>query len=492
MLRLQNIAKSFSGVKALRNISLEFKQGEVHALCGENGAGKSTLMNVIMGNLQPDEGSIYWKDTPVKIKDALAAQSMGIFIVYQEQSLADALSIAENIFPVTMPLTKAGLIDYPALYTKTQLLLEELGLNTLSPKNLVSNLSPAQKQMVEIARAIAQKPSLLILDEPTASITHIETEILFRIIQSLKARGTGVIYISHRMWEIQKIADKISVLKDGKLVGTVSNRTHPQQIISMMVGRELEAVNEETFAQKDIRLEVKQMSGKGFHNISFQIHKGEVVGFAGLQGSGRSAMAKAIFGDEKIFGGTVLKDGKTVEIRHPSQAFAQHIVYLPEERKTEGLFLDRSVAENIYATQLKKGFYNEVSVNTTSKKLCGDFGVRTNSMNQKVSTLSGGNQQKVVLVKCLALQPDILIVNEPTHGVDVGSKADIYRLLKQLTKEGKSILLISSELTELLLLSDRIAVMHEGEIQGILTRQEATEENITALASGINTSIDSN
>lgn len=485
MLRLQNISKSFAGVKALQNISLEFKQGEVHALCGENGAGKSTLMNIIMGNLQPDEGSIFWKDAPIKIDDVLAAQSLGISIVYQEQSLADSLSIAENIFPVKLPLTKAGLIDYPALYKKAQHLLNELGLINLSPKTLVSKLSIAQKQMVEIAKAIAQKPSLLILDEPTASITHSETEILFRIIKRLKTRKTGVIYISHRMFEIQKIADNISVLKDGKFVGTVNKLTPPQQIISMMVGRELEAMNEESHAQKNIKLEVKQISGKGFRNITFQLHKGEILGFAGLQGSGRSEMAKAIFGDEKIVSGVVLKDGKSIEIRHPSEAFDRRIVYLPEERKTEGLFLDKSVAENIYSAQLNRGFYNEELVNTTSKKLCDDFGVRTTSVKRQVRTLSGGNQQKVVLVKCLALQPDILIVNEPTHGVDVGSKADIYKLLKQLTKRGKSILLISSELTELLLLSDRIAVMHKGEIQGILNRQEATEEKITALASGI-------
>jgi ribose transport system ATP-binding protein len=485
MLRIQNISKSFGGVKALQNISVEFSPGEVHVLCGENGAGKSTLMNIIMGNLQADEGSIFWNDNPVVIDDVLAAQRLGISIVYQEGSLANGLSIAENIFPVNMPLTTTGLIDYPALYNKTRILLDELALHNLLPKSLVSKLSVAQKRMVEIAKAIAQRPALLILDEPTASISHSETAILFRIIESLREKGTGIIYISHRMHEIKKIAQKISVLKDGKLAGTMDDKVSTDDIIRLMVGRDLESDNEVSQAGKEIKLEVKNITGQGFYDISFSLHQGEILGFAGLEGSGRSAMAKAIFGYENISNGTILKDGRRLKIQQPSQALDEKIVYLPEERKTEGLFPDMSVAENIFAGQLNSGIYNEDLINRNSRKLCDEYGVRTPTVTQAVRTLSGGNQQKVVLAKCLALQPEILIINEPTHGVDAGSKADIYPQLRKLTREGKSILLISSELPELLLLSDRIAVMHEGKIQAILNHDEATEEKITALASGM-------
>jgi ribose transport system ATP-binding protein len=484
MLRLQNISKSFAGVKALQDVSLEFNTGEVHALCGENGAGKSTLMNIIMGNLQPDKGEIFWKNEPVRVDHVLAARRLGISIVYQERSLANSLSIAENIFPVNMPLTATGLINYPLLYSNTSALLNELGLVNLSPKTAVGKLSVAQMQMVEIAKAIAQNPALLILDEPTASITYSETEILFHIIQKLKQKGTGIIYISHRMNEIRQIAQRISILKDGKFTGTVDGTASTRQIISMMVGRELESISRESHARKDIKLEVEKISGKGFSNISFELRKGEVLGFAGLEGSGRTAMAKALFGYETFISGNMMIDGKSMKFQHPSAAIKEHIVYLPEERKTEGLFLDKSVAENVFAAQLKSGFYNERAINQQSKKLCADFGVRTSTVTQAVRTLSGGNQQKVMLVRSLALKPEVFIVNEPTQGVDAGAKADIYLLLRRLTREGKSILLISGDLGELLLLSDRIVVMHEGEIQGILPGNEATEEEITMLASG--------
>lgn len=485
MLKLQNISKSFGGVKALQNVSLEFLTGEVHALCGENGAGKTTLMNIIMGNLQPDEGTIFWNNETVRIDNVLAAQRLGISIVYQERSLAYALSIAENIFPVTMPLTSAGLINYPRLFSNTRALLDELGLKNLSPKTAVNKLSVAQMQMVEIAKAIAQKPVLLILDEPTASITHSESEILFNIIRRLKENGTGVIYISHRMNEIREISQKISILKDGRYSGTVNNLFSTGQIISMMVGRELETITQESHVQTNIKLQVKNISGKGFRNISFQLNSGEVLGLAGLEGSGRTAMAKALFGHEQIINGNVLRDGKQVNVESPAQAMEAHIVYLPEDRKTEGLFPDKSIAENIIVAQLQSGSYNEAAINNRCKILCEKFGVRTPTVTQAVRKLSGGNQQKVMLVRCLALKPEVFIINEPTQGVDAGAKADIYPLLRTLTREGKSILLISSDMAELLLLSDRIVVMHEGVIQGILNRNEATEEKITALASGL-------
>lgn len=485
MLRLQTISKAFAGVKALQNVSLQFNSGEVHAICGENGAGKSTLMNIIMGNVQPDEGEIFWKEKAVVISDVLAAQQLGFAIVYQERSLAESLSLAENIFPVNLPLTSAGLIDYTALYKKAEALLNELGLSHLSPKTVVRKLSAAEKQMVEIAKAIAQQPSLLILDEPTASITHTETDILFRIIHSLKQKGRAILYVSHRMAEIGVVADKISVLKDGNYVGTVSPQVPTQQIIRMMVGRDLEAVTHKSHAQREVILEAKNLTGKGFSNISFRLHKGEILGVAGLQGSGRGAMARTLFGDAGIQSGAVYKNGKAIAIHHPSDAIQHRIVYLPDDRKTDGLFLEKTVAENFASVHLRKGAYNKIRIAKKAESLVEKFSIRTLSVRQPVRKLSGGNQQKILLARCMDLQPDVLLVNEPTHGVDVGSKADIYRLLKGLTAEGKSILLISSELPELLLLSDRIAVMYEGRLQAVVDRKDASEEKVALLASGV-------
>ena len=485
MLRLENISKHFQGVRALQNVTLDFEQGTIHAICGENGAGKSTLMNIIMGIHQPDEGTISWKGEQLQIKNVSAAYDLGISIVYQERSLVDSLSIAENIFPVNLPATSAGIIDFTKLHTQAQLLLNELGLATLSPKITVGKLSTAQKQMVEIAKAIAQKPAVLILDEPTASITSSETEILFNILRTLKRKGVAIIYISHRMAEIQEIADIVSVLKDGKFVATVEATTPSPEIIHLMVGRDLEVVTGTSHVQNEILFEARNICGKGFSNINFQLKKGEILGFAGLEGSGRSAMAKALFADEILLSGQVIKGGKTVSITHPSTAINHGIVYLPEDRKAEGLFLQKSVSENIFSVRLRKGIYSESVANAESSRLCATFGVRTPTVKQHVRKLSGGNQQKTMLAKWLAINPEVLIVNEPTHGVDVGSKAEIYQLLKKMTAEGKSILLISSELPELLLLCDRIAVMRDGKINAVLSRNEATEANITAFASGI-------
>lgn len=486
MLAVQNISKQFPGVKALSHVTLDFEAGEIHALCGENGAGKSTMMNIIMGNLQPDEGQMLVRQKVVEIKDVLAAQKLGIAIVYQERSLVDSLGIAENIFPVLIPTTRIGTINFTALYERTTTLLSELGLSNLSPRTTVGKLSAAQKQMVEIAKAIAQNPQLLILDEPTASLTHTETKILFSILKRLKNQGVAIIYISHRMAEIQEIADKISILKDGQFVATVDKDTPINKVISLMVGRDLEAIQEESHSKTGVVLEAQGLAAKGFAEINFQLHEGEILGFAGLQGSGRSEMAKVLFGEVKTTEGTILKDGKPLHLSHPRDAVDAGIIYVPEDRKSEGLFLFRSIAENVFSSRLKGRFYNERRALEETRELCKTYGIRTPTVKQQVRRLSGGNQQKTLLAKWISLNPDILIVNEPTHGVDIGSKAEIYELLKRLTAKGKSILLISSELPELLLLCDRIAVMHEGKICRILGRKEASEEKIATLASGFN------
>lgn len=486
MLSLKNISKQFPGVKALSDVTLSFDSGQIHALCGENGAGKSTLMNIIMGNLQPDEGQILLNQKVVEIKDVLAAKRLGMAIVYQERSLVDSLSIAENIFPVVLPTTSLGTINFQALHGQTTRLLDELGLGHLSPRILVGKLSAAQKQMIEIAKAIAQNPRVLILDEPTASLTYSETEVLFKMLKRLKSEGVGIIYISHRMAELQQIADKISILKDGQFVATVDAGTPIHQIISLMVGRELETMNADGHAKPLVVLEVQGLCGKDFTEIDFQLHEGEIFGFAGLEGSGRSSMAKALFGEMRITSGTVTRNGKALLLSHPRHAIDAGIIYVPEDRKSEGLFLFKSIVENIFSARLKGRYYNEKIASGEARELCKTYAIRTPAVKQQVRKLSGGNQQKTLLAKWISLNPDILIVNEPTHGVDVGSKAEIYQLLKKLTAQGKSILLISSELPELLMLCDRIAVMHNGKISRVLDRKEATEERITTLASGIN------
>lgn len=486
MLRLQNISKSFPGVKALQDVSLDFADGRVHAVCGENGAGKSTLMNIIVGNLSPDTGQMFWKDEAVGIENIQQAQKLGIGIVYQERSLVDSLSVAENIFPINQPLNKIGLIECDTLYRKAGALLQQLQLKALSPKTIVSRLSAPQKQMVEIAKALAQERALLILDEPTASITHHETETLFNIIRQLKANGVAIIYISHRMAEIKEIADEVSVLKDGRYQGTVGAQTPTEQVVRMMVGRELLAVTHASDKKPEIKLEVKNLSGEGFENISFELHKGEIIGLAGLLGSGRTALATALFGDIEITAGQILKDGKEIKLHHPADAIDAGIAYIPDDRKSLGLFLEKTIAENIVASRLQKGYYNQAEVNRAAESYKEQLAIKTPSVKQVIRKLSGGNQQKVVVAKWLGTNPDVLIINEPTNGVDVGAKAEIYSILKRLTKEGKSILMISSELPELLLLADRIAVMYAGKIQKILNAEVATEEKIAELASGLN------
>jgi ribose transport system ATP-binding protein len=319
MLQLKNISKSFPGVKALQDISLQFKAGEVHALCGENGAGKTTLMNILVGNIQPDAGSIFLNSQKIDVESIQVAQRLGIGIVYQERSLVDSLTVAENIYPVNQPLDRFGLINYQQLNKQAQALLDELQLPHLSPTMKVENLSSSQKQMVEIAKALAQDPSWLILDEPTASITHRETETLFSIIRKLKAKGVAVIYISHRMTEIKAIADRVSVLKDGIFQGTFdAASTSTDTIVTKMVGRDLQQAEYISHQQKDVSLDIKNLSGKGFSNISFTLHKGEILGLAGLQGSGRTELALAIFGDIPVQYGKIVEDGISIHPRHPA------------------------------------------------------------------------------------------------------------------------------------------------------------------------------
>lgn len=485
MLQLHNISKHFPGVKALDNVSLSIDAGEIHALCGENGAGKSTLMNILTGNLQPDSGQIRLNGQVVQIENPAHATALGIAIVYQQLSLVDSLTVAENIYANRQPKNRFGLIQYKILYAHTQVLLTRLALPDIQPQQLVSNLSPGQKQMVEIAKALSQNPAILLLDEPTASLTNRETDTLFALLRQLRTEGKAIVYISHRLPELVELADRVSVLKDGRYQGTepVANTT-PDALISRMVGRDLVEEKSQSSATDEGLLQVQNLSGEGFQGISFQLHRGEILGMAGLVGAGRTEIARSIFGIDSHYAGTIQLRGKDVTIAHPSDAIRYGIGYLPEERKRLGLFMEQSIEQNMVAARppATGPWYSRNQVATVAESFRQQLGIRTPSVREPVGNLSGGNQQKTMLARWLLVNPDVLIVDEPTHGIDVGGKAEIYTILRGLAAQGKGILLISSELPELLALADRILVVRTGQLSGELSREEATEERIMTLA----------
>jgi len=486
MLQLVDISKQFPGVKALDGVSFDVRPGEVHALCGENGAGKSTLLNILTGNLQPDGGSINLNGEAVTITGPAHATRLGLAIVYQQLSLIDGLSVAENIFANRQPHNRWGLVDYRTLNDLARALLQQLNVTDIQPETAVGRLSPGQKQMVEIAKALSQNPDILLLDEPTASITERETQTLFQLIRQLKAGGKAIVYISHRLNEIFAIADRVSVLKDGRYQETwpVSDITS-EQLIRHMVGRDITTTRTRSSATDEVLLAVENLSGVGFTDISFQLRRGEILGLAGLVGAGRTEIARAIFGADRTHSGTVRLKGESIHVEHPADAFKLGIGYLPEERKTLGIFADRSVADNLLASDPptgKTGWYDTQAGRINAEEYRQKLNIRTPSVSEKMANLSGGNQQKVVLARWLRTNPDVLVVDEPTHGVDVGAKAEIYDLLRNVAAQGKGVLLISSELPELLALSDRILVVREGRLSGELNGSEATEEQIMALA----------
>lgn len=474
-------------MKALEGIDFDLKPGEVHALCGENGAGKSTLMNILTGNLAPDGGEIILKGQPVAIAGPAQAAHLGIAIVYQQLSLVDTLSAAENIFANIQPRNNWGFINYKALYAQARQLLGSLQMDYIQPDCLVGDLSPGEKQMVEIAKALSKNPDILILDEPTASITERETKTLFNLIGGLKQAGKSIIYISHRMAEIFRIADRVTVLKDGRYQGTRDrDKITPNELIRMMVGRELFKNTSESSASTKELLRVEHLTGKGFENISFTVHQGEILGLAGLVGAGRSEIAQTIFGYLPKRSGRIFLKGNSLKLSHPADAIAAGIGYVPEERKSQGLFLGKSVVDNMVVASLQVtssgNLYDSEKANGSAETLREKLRIVTPHVQQAVVNLSGGNQQKVVLARWLLTNPEILIVDEPTHGIDVGAKAEIYDLLRQLAASGKGIILISSELPELLALADRILVIRQGQLSGELDGKEATEERVLSLA----------
>ncbi|ASS90189.1 sugar ABC transporter ATP-binding protein [Aeribacillus pallidus] len=488
LLRMEGISKSFPGVKALSKVRLDLNYGEVLALVGENGDGKSTLMKILSGVYQKDEGEIYLEGNKVEIPNAKAAQEMGISIIHQELNLMPDLTVAQNIFIGREPRTGFNFfLKEKELNEKTAELLEKLNIN-LNPKETVSDLTVAKQQMVEIAKALSYNAKIIVMDEPTAALTESEIKTLFDLIENLKNKGVGIIYISHRMEELKVISDRITVMRDGQYIDTLYTKdTDMKKVISLMVGRHIQDESRPTTTvskEAETVLEVKNLSTKNFlKNISFTLKKGEILGFAGLMGAGRTEVARAIFGADKIDEGQIFINGKEVKINKPEDAVKHGIAYLSEDRKRYGLMLEMDVNSNILISSLSNyvnwlTFVNDSKGYVTSEEYVKSLKIKTPSIKQLAKNLSGGNQQKIVIAKWLAKNCDILIFDEPTRGIDVGAKTEIYQLLNELAQQGKSIIMISSELPEILRMSHRIIVMCEGRITGELTNEEASQEKI--------------
>ena len=490
LISVKNLSKSFPGVKALDGVQFELRAGEVHALMGENGAGKSTLMKILAGVYRKDGGEVLLDGRPVDIESPAHAQALAIGIVHQELHLMPHLSAAQNIYIGREPRKSSGwLLDEAQLNRNAQALFDRLHLK-LDPATPVSRLTVARQQMVEIAKALSHKSRVLIMDEPTAALNNAEIEELFRIVRQLKEEGVGIVYISHKMDEIQRIADRITVMRDGTYVNTVPADTPMQQVIAMMVGRRLEQVDKhipDTTAN-DVLLDVRGLRrGREIRDVSFQVRRGEIVGFAGLMGAGRTEVARAIFGADPLEAGEVRVRGQLVRLRSPQDAVRAGIGYLSEDRKNFGLATGMDVAANITLPSLRRWlkwgmFLDSRAILRVSKEMVDKLRVKTPSLMQTARLLSGGNQQKVVIAKWLVRDCDVLIFDEPTRGIDVGAKAEIYKLLNDLAAQGRAIVVISSELPEVLLLSHRILVMCEGRITGEVAGNAATQEGLMALA----------
>lgn len=491
LVRMEGIEKHFPGVHALHQCRLELAAGEVHALVGENGAGKSTLMKIATGVYQKDEGRIILKGKEVNIPNTRAAQQLGISMIHQELNLMPDLTIAQNIFIGREPRKGIKLfVDDRKLNEQAQQLLNEMNLQ-LDPRTKVSELTVAKQQMVEIAKALSFQSEVLIMDEPTAALTNAEIEELFRIIEQLRGRGVGIVYISHRMEELKRITDRITVMRDGRYIDTVQTKdTTIDQIIAMMVGRELYVSTQQITvdASETKVLEVTNLNrGSSVKDVSFHLAKGEILGFAGLMGAGRTEVARAIFGADEIDSGDIRIHGHKVQIKAPHDAVKHGIGYLSEDRKRYGLMVDMDVKTNIAVASYRKarrllGWMHDGKIDQSASHFVEALQIKTPSIHQQVKFLSGGNQQKVVIGKWLLRDCDILIFDEPTRGIDVGAKTEIYKLLDELAAQGKSIIMISSELPEILRMSHRIMVMCEGRITGELRQQDATQEAIMKYA----------
>ncbi|AQS48134.1 MULTISPECIES: sugar ABC transporter ATP-binding protein [Thioclava] len=491
-LQLKGIVKTFPGVRALDDVTFDVRAGEVHALLGENGAGKSTLMKVLAGMYQPDEGTIEIEGKPVTMRTPLEAKRRGVVLIHQELSLAEEMTVAENIYLGELPRRSLGRVDWKTLFAKSEEILKRLNCG-FGPKDRVGALSIANQQMVEIARALTVDAKVVIFDEPTASLTDAEKVVLFEIINDLKARGVGIVYISHRMDEIFTLADRISVLRDGGYRGTlVAGDTTEDEVIQLMIGRSLDLSRRQHAEVKtgDVALKVEGLScGKLFQDVSFELREGEVLGFYGLVGAGRTEIAETLFGLRRPTAGTIEIDGKETSIHSPADAIAKGISLVPESRKEQGLVLGMNCRDNITLPQvgdLTSGpFVSDGAEIAIFDQYRDTLKIKTPSWRQAVGNLSGGNQQKIVIGKWLAMHPRILIVDEPTRGIDVGSKSEIHDLIRELARSGYAVIVISSEMPEVLHVSDRILAMYHGRVMRRFTAEEVTEDSLVAAISGI-------
>lgn len=501
LLRMEGISKFFPGVQALQGVHLEVYPGECLALVGENGAGKSTLMKILSGVYLPDEGHLELDGSPVRLSTPHQAQELGISIIYQEFNLMPNLTVMENVYIGREP-DRAGFVRRQVMERQTRELLDQLGVR-LRPDAVVRDLSVADQQMVEIAKALSTNARLVIMDEPTSALSETEVTALLQLVRQLKARGLGIIFITHRLDEVFQICDRITVLRDGQNVGEAPmDEVDPDWIVRMMVGRELGDLFQKEAAAVAVdaapALEVRGLSRTGsvrdssaivLEDVHLTVRSGEIVGLAGLVGSGRTEVVRAIFGADPYDRGEILIDGTPVQIRSPRDAIRHGIGLVPEDRKAQALVLDLTVRENISLARLgrlvRAGFVRFRRERQLARELVERLHIRTPSLEQQVVNLSGGNQQKVVIAKWLALRPRVLILDEPTRGIDIGAKAEVHHLMSELASQGVAILMISSELPEVLGMSDRVVVMRQGRIAGELSRDEATQERIMGLATGV-------
>ncbi|RHP36224.1 sugar ABC transporter ATP-binding protein [Lachnotalea sp. AF33-28] len=489
IIRMEGIDKAFAGVPALKKAKLELKTGEVHALMGENGAGKSTLMKILTGIYSKDAGQIFYEGKEVEYKNPREAQEAGIIIVHQELNMMTHLTVAQNLF-IGRESMNGKLINDRKMNKDAAEIFKRLNID-IDPAAVIGTLTVGRQQMVEIAKAISSKAKVIVFDEPTAALTETEINELFKIIRDLRDQGIGIIYISHRMDEIKQITDRVTVMRDGEYVGTlITEECTKSDIINMMVGRVIyEEPKQFSNVPEDapVVLSVRNLNaGRMVQNVSFDLKKGEILGFAGLMGAGRTETARAIFGADKKDSGQIFINGKEVTVNSPMDAVKHGIGYLSEDRKRYGIIVEKSVADNSVMACLerytKKGLINDKSVHKDAEEFVEKLKTKTPSVEQFVMNLSGGNQQKVVIAKWLLCNSEILIFDEPTRGIDVGAKSEIYTLMNELVKQGKSIIMISSELQEVLRMSDRIVVMCEGRKTGELSIEEASQEKIMHLA----------
>ena len=488
ILKAEKIDKHFGGIKALDKVDFQLRRGTVHAVMGENGAGKSTLMKILLGYHRPDSGDIYIGGSKVNLRGTSDALDAGISMIYQELNPVPHMTVADNIFLGREPLTKAGLVDYRKMHQETEALFEKIGID-IDPQVLVRELTVAKIQLVEIAKAVSYKSEILVMDEPTSALSRREIEHLFDVVKSLNRKGVSIVYISHKLDEVYEICEDVTILRDGRLIKTGKlSEIAEEELVSMMVGQEVKEMFPWKETEKgEVVLEVRGLTrASEFENISFSLRRGEILGIAGLVGAGRTEVAETIYGMRQPDEGSILINNKEVKINHPGDALKSRVVLVSEDRKNHGLVLMLSIAKNIVLPSLRKCMGRFL---LDPKKEAKDVSevmtklqIKAAGMDQKVSSLSGGNQQKVVVAKIMYADPEIIILDEPTRGIDVKTKSEIHLLMSNLADEGKAVLMISSELPEVMGMSDRIIVMSQGRIAGELTREEASQEKILTMA----------